>query len=69
MKVEYDKKAKAIYIKVSDVPSSFGVVDHTEELVADTVLIDYLPSGEVYGIDVLMVDGIEDVTNKAVVME
>ncbi len=58
MKVEYDKEARAIYIKVSDVPSSFGVVDHTEEL-TDTVLVDYLPSGEVYGIDVLGVDEIK----------
>ena len=38
MKVEYDKEARAIYIKVSDVPSSFGVVDHTEEL-TDTLLV------------------------------
>jgi len=51
MKVTYDKRAQSIYIKISDVPSSFGVVDHTEELVANTVLVDYLSSGEVYGID------------------
>lgn len=59
MKVTYDKEAQAIYIKVSDVPSSFGVVDHTVELVADTVMIDYLSSGEVYGIEVLGVKEIE----------
>lgn len=58
MEVQYDKEAQALYIRVSDVPSSFGVVDHTEELVADTVMIDYLLSGEVYGIEVL---GIEEV--------
>ncbi len=62
MKVTYDKRAGAIYIKVSDVPSSFGVVDHTEELVANTVLIDYLLSGEVYGIDISGIDCIEDIT-------
>ena len=64
MKVRYDKDARAIYIKISDVPSSFGVVDHTEELVADTVLVDYLPSGEVYGLDIMGIDCIEDITAK-----
>ncbi|KKK54986.1 hypothetical protein LCGC14_3079130 [marine sediment metagenome] len=63
MKVTYDKRARAIYIQVSDVPSSFGIIDHTEELVADTVLIDYLLSGEVYGIDVSGIDCIEDITD------
>lgn len=64
MKVTYDRKAQALYIKVSDVPSSFGVVARTEELVADTVLVDYLPSGEVYGIDIVGIGGIEDITKK-----
>lgn len=59
MKVTYDEETQAIYIKVSDVPSSFGVIDHTEELVADTVLVDYLSSGEVYGIEVSGVEEIE----------
>ncbi len=62
MKVTYDKRARAIYIQVSDVPSSFGIIDHTKELVADTVLVDYLASGEVYGIDVSGIDCIEDIT-------
>lgn len=59
MKVTYNREAQAIYIKVSDVPSSFRVIDHTVELVADTVLVDYLPSGEVYGISVSDVEEIE----------
>jgi len=61
MKVTYNKAAQSLYIKVSDVPSSFGVIGHTEELVADTVLVDYLLSGEVYGIDISSVDCIEDI--------
>ena len=64
MKVTYDKGAGAIYIQVSDVPSSFGVIDHTEELVANTVLIDYLSSGEVYGIDISGIDCIEDISHE-----
>ena len=64
MKVTYDKRVQSIYIKISDVPSSFGVIDHTKELVANTVLIDYLPSGEVYGIDISGIDCIEDITDK-----
>jgi len=52
MKVKYDKKAEAIYIKISDVPGSFGIIHRTEELVADTVLVDYLASGAVYGISI-----------------
>ena len=64
MKVTYDKRAGAIYVEVSDVPRTFGVIDHTEELVANTVLIDYLPSGEVYGISISGIDCIEDITGK-----
>lgn len=62
MKVTYNKEAQAIYIKVSDVPSSFGIIDHTVELVTDTVLVDYLSSGEVYGIDIT---GVEEIESKA----
>ena len=59
MEVKYDKEAQALYIKVSDVPSSLVVVDHSKEL-GDNVLIDYLPSGEVYGIEILGVEGIKE---------
>ena len=59
MNAKYDKKAETIYIQISDVPSTFGVIDHTEELVDDTVLVDYLPSGEVYGIAIHGIDSIK----------
>lgn len=59
MKVTYDTKAKALYIKVADAPDSFGIIHRTEELVADTVLIDYLASGEVYGISISPIDKVE----------
>ncbi len=59
MIIEYDKEAKAIYVKLADIPSRFGVVDHTEELVAETVFIDRTKIGEIYGIEILGVDSIE----------
>jgi len=57
MIIKYDKEAQAISIPVSDVP---GIVAHTKELVAGVVMVDYLASGEVYALEILNVDGIED---------
>lgn len=59
-KANYNKEAQSMYIKVSDIPSSFGIVAHTEELVADNVLVDYLASGEVYGIEIVNVALIQE---------
>lgn len=58
MKIEYDPKAKAAYIKLTDVPLSFGIVDHTQEL-TDNVLIDWMKDGTIYGIDITEVDKVE----------
>jgi len=59
MKVTYDKKAGTLYVQVSVVPSSFGIIARTEELVTNQVMVDYLASGEIYGIDVIGVDNVE----------
>lgn len=61
---KYDKEARALYIKISDVPSSFGIVDHTSELVPDEVMIDYMKSGEIYGIEILSIDEVNYVRNR-----
>ena len=55
MRIEYDSKVKAVYIKLVDVPSTFGIVDHTQEL-TDDVLVDWMKDGTLYGIDILGVE-------------
>lgn len=60
MKVEYDKEAEAIYVKLMDIPN--GGVDHTEELVPDTIMVDRTKLGAICGIEILGVDKIEDIT-------
>ena len=55
MRIRYDAKAKAVYIYLTDIPSSFGIVDHTQEL-TDNVLVDWMKDGTLYGIDVLCVE-------------
>ena len=51
MRIDYDAKAQAAYIYLTDIPSSFGIVDHTQEL-TDDVLVDWTKDGTLYGIDV-----------------
>ena len=58
MKIEYDKKARAVYIKLTDTPSSFGIISHTQEL-TDNVLVDWMKDGTLYGIDISGVDTLE----------
>ena len=58
MKIEYDSEAKAVYIKLTDTPSSFGIIDHSQEL-TDNVLVDWMKDGTLYGIDIMGVDKIE----------
>ena len=58
MKVTYDKKAGAIYIALTDIPN--GGVAFTEELVADTVMVDRASDGSVCGVEILMVESIEE---------
>lgn len=50
MKVEYDKEAQALYIRVSD-----GVIDYTEEI-NDDILFDRTVEGKLVGIDILNVE-------------
>ena len=58
MIVRYDKEAQAVYIKVADTPSSFGIVDHTQEI-TDMVAIDWMKDGTLYGVEILGVDKVE----------
>ena len=51
MKIEYNPKAKAMHIKLTDAVPYFGIVDHTQEL-TNNVLIDWLKDGTIYGIDI-----------------
>lgn len=67
MKVECDKEAKALYIALADIPD--GGVDHTEELVSNYVFIDKNEFGQIVGIEVLGIEEIADITNKAMVGE
>lgn len=60
IEIEYDRGAKAIYIKLRNIPD--GGVDHTEELVPDTVMIDKTKSGEIVGIEVVGIENLEDIT-------
>ena len=60
MKVRYDKDAQAVYIKLTDIPSSFGIVDHTQEI-TDMVMVDWMKDGTLYGIEILGVDKLETV--------
>ncbi len=55
MKIEYDKKAQAVYIHLTDIESYFGIIDHTQEL-TDNILIDWLKDGTPYGIGITGVD-------------
>ena len=54
MKVEYDKEAGALYIQV--LPSDPSNHSHTEELIADVVIIDRNKAGQITGIEVLGID-------------
>ena len=56
MIIKYDKEAKALYIYLADIPD--GGVDHTEELILDTVMLDKDAQGVIVGIEVL---GVEDI--------
>ena len=55
MEIRYDKKAEAMYIKLVDIPSSFGIIDRTQEI-TDNVLIDWMKDGTLYGIDITGVE-------------
>lgn len=61
MKVTYDRKAKALYIKISSLPAIPGIVKYTEEFVPDEVMLDITEQEEIYGIDVLGVEEIEEI--------
>lgn len=50
MKITYDKKADAMYIKLND-----KAVYHKTRKVTDDVLVDYTKNGQVVGVEVLAV--------------
>jgi len=52
--IEYDKNAKAIYIKI--IESSPENHSHTEELIPDMVMIDKDKDGNITGIEVLGIE-------------
>ena len=55
MKIKYDKEAKAMYIYLTDIPSPFGIVDHTQE-VTENLSVDFMADGTPYGIAILDVE-------------
>ena len=57
MEIEYDPKAEAMYIHLSDATLYFGMIDHTQEL-TENVFVDWLKDGTIYGIDILNVKSI-----------
>ncbi len=57
MKVEYDRDAQALYVELMDIPD--GGVAHTEELIANTIMVDRTLSGDICGIEILGVESIE----------
>lgn len=59
MKVEYDEEAKALYIYIID-----ATIAHTEELVANEVMIDKTAFQQIVGIEILGVDKIEILKGK-----
>ena len=59
MKVTYDSKAQALYIKLFN--TKHGI---SEELVGDVVILDKTEFGQIYGIEVLGVEKVEDITKK-----
>lgn len=59
MKVTYDRKAKAMYFELME----RGPDGITEELVPDEVIIDKTISGQIAGVEILGVEGIEDITH------
>ena len=63
MEIKYDKEAGAMYIKLADIPSSFGIVDNTQEI-TDNVLIDWMKDGTLYGIGIT---GIESIPHKEII--
>ena len=58
MKVTYDREAKAMYFKLLE----RGLDGTTEELVPDEVIIDKTILGQIAGVEILGVEGIEDIT-------
>lgn len=63
MEIRCDKEAGSVYIKLTDVPSSFGVIDHTQEI-TDDVLIDWMKDGTLYGISITGVENLGDAIKK-----
>ena len=53
-KITYDPEAKALYIYFKDIEP--GQVDHTEEVVKDSINVDYDKTGSILGIEVLNLD-------------
>ncbi len=51
MKIKYDAEAQAVYIYLTEIPSSFGIVDHTQEI-TDDLLLDWMKDGTLYGIGI-----------------
>lgn len=62
MKIEYDKRAKSVYIHLTDIEPHFGIVDHTQEITED-FLIDWMKDGSIWGV------GITNVASKPIVKE
>lgn len=50
---EYDAEAKALYVRVSDLPPIRGEAVRTEELIPDLVNVDYDADGLIIGIEIL----------------
>jgi len=51
MELQYDDKAEAVYIQISDIKPYFGIIARTQELTED-VLVDWMKDGTLYGIDI-----------------
>ena len=59
MKVEYDSRAKALYV---DILGDGYEHSHSEELVADKVVIDRTKDGRISGIEFLGIEEFVDIT-------